>query len=272
VTVESVHDTGVYKTVYNFRVADFHTYFVGGVSWGFSIWAHNSNGCGPDDFEAFQRDLEKGLVDETLGDQLLAESEGLMLTPQDNEMLTRLLREQGLLPPPPGPERVLPSPQTHPDADSYLSAAGLTDPAVREAFVKAGFKPIDPETAPLTHQRFLQKVIGHAQSKDQWTGRLGDIETRTVTLNTAAAAEGQGLLPEFEHMVGTGRMGETHWIDLVLRSREGQVVDAIQFEKTDQYGNIIERQPGSAAAIKQLGYPVRQVGSGLHSSVKRSLR
>jgi hypothetical protein len=31
--------------VYNLRVADYHTYFVGGESWGFSVWAHNSNLC-----------------------------------------------------------------------------------------------------------------------------------------------------------------------------------------------------------------------------------
>ena len=42
VTVEEVTDTGEWKTVYNFRVADFHTYFVGGWDWGFSIWVHNA--------------------------------------------------------------------------------------------------------------------------------------------------------------------------------------------------------------------------------------
>ncbi len=30
--------------VYNMRVADYHTYFVGGVAWGFSIWVHNAPG------------------------------------------------------------------------------------------------------------------------------------------------------------------------------------------------------------------------------------
>ena len=40
--VEDVLDTGEYETVYNLRVADFHTYFVGGTAWGFSLWAHNA--------------------------------------------------------------------------------------------------------------------------------------------------------------------------------------------------------------------------------------
>jgi hypothetical protein len=40
--VEEVIDTGVYETVYNFRVADFHTYFIGTTRWGWSAWAHNT--------------------------------------------------------------------------------------------------------------------------------------------------------------------------------------------------------------------------------------
>jgi hypothetical protein len=42
VEVEETSDTGGYETVYNLRVADFHTYFVGRSEWGFSVWAHNS--------------------------------------------------------------------------------------------------------------------------------------------------------------------------------------------------------------------------------------
>ncbi len=41
VEVEEVLDTGQYETVYNFRVAEHHTYFVGGDGWGF-LWAHSS--------------------------------------------------------------------------------------------------------------------------------------------------------------------------------------------------------------------------------------
>jgi hypothetical protein len=42
VFVEGVADTGRVEKVYNFRVADFHTYFVGSSDWGFSVWAHNT--------------------------------------------------------------------------------------------------------------------------------------------------------------------------------------------------------------------------------------
>ena len=43
--VEGVRDTGRAEAVYNGRVAEYHTYFVGCDEWGFSLWAHNS--CGP---------------------------------------------------------------------------------------------------------------------------------------------------------------------------------------------------------------------------------
>ena len=36
VTIEEIRDTGLYETVYNVRVADFHTYFVGGE--GCAVW------------------------------------------------------------------------------------------------------------------------------------------------------------------------------------------------------------------------------------------
>lgn len=42
VAVEDLLDTGETTTVYNVRVADNHTYFVGSREWGFSVWAHNA--------------------------------------------------------------------------------------------------------------------------------------------------------------------------------------------------------------------------------------
>jgi hypothetical protein len=43
VAAEGVYDTGEYGTVYNLRVAEYHTYFVGSREWGFSVWAHNAD-------------------------------------------------------------------------------------------------------------------------------------------------------------------------------------------------------------------------------------
>jgi hypothetical protein len=42
VPVEAVTDLGEVATVYNLRVAEYHTYFVGSREWGFSVWAHNA--------------------------------------------------------------------------------------------------------------------------------------------------------------------------------------------------------------------------------------
>ena len=43
VKIEEVFDTGTYETVYNLRVAEHHTYFVGEVDWGWAVWAHNTS-------------------------------------------------------------------------------------------------------------------------------------------------------------------------------------------------------------------------------------
>jgi hypothetical protein len=42
VGVDAVRETGATATVYNLRIADYHTYFFGSLDWGFSVWAHNA--------------------------------------------------------------------------------------------------------------------------------------------------------------------------------------------------------------------------------------
>jgi hypothetical protein len=59
--VEDVRDTGREEAVYNGRVAEWHTYFVGCAAWGFSLWAHNSYapvGRGPNGRPTFADDWE----------------------------------------------------------------------------------------------------------------------------------------------------------------------------------------------------------------------
>lgn len=45
VVVYEVGDTHLWETVYNMRIADFHTYFVGCEEGGFDVWAHNTGVC-----------------------------------------------------------------------------------------------------------------------------------------------------------------------------------------------------------------------------------
>ena len=42
VSVEEAYDTGEYETVYNCRVAEYHTYFVGDDTHVLAVWAHNT--------------------------------------------------------------------------------------------------------------------------------------------------------------------------------------------------------------------------------------
>jgi len=42
VAVEEVEDSGQVETVYNWRIADYHTYYVSAIEGGVSIWAHNA--------------------------------------------------------------------------------------------------------------------------------------------------------------------------------------------------------------------------------------
>ncbi len=40
--IDAVRVTDQIANVYNMRVADYHTYFVGGALWGWDVWAHNA--------------------------------------------------------------------------------------------------------------------------------------------------------------------------------------------------------------------------------------
>ncbi|MFQ3651138.1 MAG: HNH endonuclease [Gemmataceae bacterium] len=42
IAVEECYDTGEYEAVYNCRVAEWHTYYVGDETWTFDVWAHNT--------------------------------------------------------------------------------------------------------------------------------------------------------------------------------------------------------------------------------------
>jgi hypothetical protein len=58
VEVNKVEDTGRYETVYNVKVADNHTYFVGGEDWGFAVWAHNAT-CDPAEVARIEQEMAR---------------------------------------------------------------------------------------------------------------------------------------------------------------------------------------------------------------------
>jgi hypothetical protein len=62
-----VSDTGRLATVYNLEIEDDHTYFVGCDEWGFSVWAHNRDGCGGTNRYARQMQDKSRQVERTAG-------------------------------------------------------------------------------------------------------------------------------------------------------------------------------------------------------------
>jgi hypothetical protein len=56
-------------TVYNFRVEEDHTYYVGGDDWGFSVWVHNEHSVQPTPDGKFNvvKKGEHGQADDVLG-------------------------------------------------------------------------------------------------------------------------------------------------------------------------------------------------------------
>jgi len=47
ITLESISPTEGIAEVYNLRIAEYHTYFVGSDGWGFDVWAHNAEYVAP---------------------------------------------------------------------------------------------------------------------------------------------------------------------------------------------------------------------------------
>ncbi len=64
VAVEEAFDTGEYETVYNLKVADHHTYFVGSRTWALSVWVHNGNGLACGQIRPLAEPTPEGYTDE----------------------------------------------------------------------------------------------------------------------------------------------------------------------------------------------------------------
>jgi hypothetical protein len=69
VPVAEVYDTGEWEVVYNLRVAEYHTYFVGDETWGFAAWAHNTYAWQIDP-STFKNNFDKWLTAPAAGESL----------------------------------------------------------------------------------------------------------------------------------------------------------------------------------------------------------
>jgi hypothetical protein len=62
--LEGIRDTGNWETVFNLRIAEFHTYFVGCAEWGWAVWAHNA-ACTPEQLSMLELEARtRGLIAE----------------------------------------------------------------------------------------------------------------------------------------------------------------------------------------------------------------
>ncbi|TWT59739.1 polymorphic toxin-type HINT domain-containing protein [Rubinisphaera italica] len=64
--ISAVINSGELNTVYNFRVAEDHTYFVGDEFWGFSVWVHNTYSIQPIPGDIVNGQQVYGIWDDTL--------------------------------------------------------------------------------------------------------------------------------------------------------------------------------------------------------------
>src|SRR5262249_31671002 len=124
VPVDDLSDSGHSATVYNVRIAGYHTYFVGSRDWGFSVWAHNV--CMSKDQQAL-----KELVDElSLGGRR-------PLTSEQAEVILDWANEVGYPGWRAGPADVLPPGNWSGGTHIHLPGAG-----------RAGHVPVGPGVRP----------------------------------------------------------------------------------------------------------------------------
>jgi RHS repeat-associated protein len=73
--VESANDSGEVAPVYNMRVEEYHTYFVGSAEWGFSVWVHNTCDKIIEDTTKSEKALENALNGKNLDEIETAEEQ-----------------------------------------------------------------------------------------------------------------------------------------------------------------------------------------------------
>jgi hypothetical protein len=125
VAVTGTVDTGESAAVFNLRVAEDHTYFVGSLEWGFSIWSHNAcnvnedRGTGPKKYSeevlrlvaaAYEFRAARGTVDEVSWNNMADYIEGqLAKDPQEGNWKAYYEKLSGV----PFPSNTMDRPHSH---------------------------------------------------------------------------------------------------------------------------------------------------------------
>jgi RHS repeat-associated protein len=129
--IEEVKETGEYATVYNLRVADFHTYFVGCAEWGFSAWAHN-------EYRGIQaNDMIEAEIGRRLSKNTQAAAVARAVETGNEPLVRNLLVGYGV--PPRDVDRVV---------SRLFADAGVTPQATPVRFAKSGLTPADLQPPP----------------------------------------------------------------------------------------------------------------------------
>lgn len=74
IPIESISQLNEITAVYNLRVADHHTYFVGGALWGWDVWVHNASYqrvSATNDLAQIAADYRKNLVNPYTGRNIM---------------------------------------------------------------------------------------------------------------------------------------------------------------------------------------------------------
>jgi hypothetical protein len=123
----------------------------------------------------------------------------------------------------------------------FLTSRGVTDPVLQQRILDAGLDTslLDPDVTPATLARFDKLFPDTINASKNFSGRLGNIDTRVATINQAAKLEQAGLIPRFEFPVDVGG-GQTRFVDLAgIDSTGQQATQYFQFVKMDAAGNVI---------------------------------
>ena len=119
---------------------------------------------------------------------------------------------------------------------------------LRQSILDTGFDPtILADASSNTLDRFEKLFQGTFNSGKRFQGRLGDIWTRTKTIETAVSIDRQGLSPVFESLVRL-RSGRSRFVDVAALDANG-AVQYFQLYRETSGGGIPLREINAANDI-----------------------